>query len=159
MRKYKRIGVIILVILNRTRMASKHIRSIVLDNKGDYDAIANLYYEDYQKHNTSELIYVGGKSGKIYCLTYDYNITLSDSEYISYQNVYGSFNLDGKSLEFVCTYETFVSFCTVNGRASIVYSANDEKPSYITSPNEEKKKVAVRKIADRWYYVYDNGWS
>lgn len=165
MKKYIKIGMIvllfilILIIWIRNLPAPKHIRNMVLDNKNDYETIAKICYEDYQKHTMRKLVYLSEKNSGIYCIEYNYYIILNDSERVGYQNVYDNFNLDGKPLEYFCVYDTFVSFCIVNGRESIIYSVDDKRPSYIKGPGERKKKIAIRKIKKHWYYAYDNGWS
>ena len=67
--------------------------------------------------------------------------------------VLSTFNLDGKGLETIYVYDTFVSFKIVNGRASFVYSVNGEKPRYVNRPDEGKLRIHVEKIFDNWYYA------
>lgn len=166
MKKYIKISLVILLVLfilviwYRNIPAPKRIKNMVLDNRMDYETIAKICYNDYKNYyNYSNLTYSGGQSGELRCITLDYYIELNYSESASFQKIYDSFLLDNKTLECIRVYDTFVSFCIVNGRESIVYSAENKRPSYINNPNDKNKHIAVEKIADHWYYVYDNGWS
>lgn len=157
MKKYLKYGLfviavlIIIIIWNRNKPAPERIRNMLLDNKDAYDAVARLYYNDYQTHHAGIVAY-----GWSYCITYDHKILLTDEDYLNIQKVADSYNLDNKSWEGVYVYDTFVAFCIVNGRESLVYSVEDKRPTYINRPDDKDKHVTVRKITDHWYYAYDS---
>lgn len=156
MKKYFKFGLFvfaflsIVIIWSTTRPAPEYIQDMVLNNKNDYDTMARLYHNDYQTHNAGIVAYAWSS-----CLTYDHKIILTDEESLSMQKVTDSYYLDKNSWDRVYVYDTFVTFGNINGRESLVYSVEDKRPSYINSPDEKDKHVAVKKITDHWYYVYD----
>ncbi|MCM1399318.1 MAG: hypothetical protein NC225_07555 [Clostridium sp.] len=132
---------------------------MVLDNKHDYDTIAQLYYSDYRKYyaGTGILSYSGGDAHAIRCcsIIFDHKIVLTDEEYSSVQKIATSYRLGKKDWDSVYVYDTFVSFCTENGRESLVYSAKGKRPSYINTPDDDNGIIAVNKITEHWYYMSD----
>lgn len=162
MKKYLKYGLfviavlIIIIIWNRNKPAPERIRSMLLDNKDAYDAVARLYYNDYQTHHAGMLSYSGGNSSRISCDMYHHEIVLTDEECLNMQKVAASYYLDEQFWERVYVYDTFVAFCNINGRESLVYSVEDKRPTYINRPDDKDKHVTVRKITDHWYYAYDS---
>ncbi|MCM1460777.1 MAG: hypothetical protein NC088_11685 [Bacteroides sp.] len=131
---------------------------MVLDNKHDYDTIAQLYYSYYQcDAGAGILSYSGGDCRFIFCYTDPYarEIWLNDEQYSSVQKVDASYRLGKKYWDRVYVYDTFVSFCTENGRESLVYSAKGKRPSYINTPDDDNGIIAVNKITEHWYYMSD----
>ena len=164
MKKYIKIVVIIfimmmiIIIYNRNRHVSKNTRDEFLMNLDDYNTMAEIYYNEYQKYNTGILTYSDAEDGKIYCYNYSYEIVLNDEDTTSCKNACEAYRrLLGRSTDGANVYDTFVSFGMPDGRRAIVYSAKDKRPSYINHPDDGVKPVIVEKITDHWYYVHDNG--
>lgn len=164
MKKYKKIGIIILIIIlimiiyNRNLRVSKNTKDEFLMNLDNYNTMAEIYYNEYQKYNTGVLKYSNAEDGKIYCYNYSYEIVLSDEDTTSCKNACEAYRrLLGRSIDTADAYDTFVSFGMADGRRAIVYSAKDKRPAYINHPDDGIKPVIVEKITDHWYYVHDNG--
>lgn len=162
--KYKKIGLVVLAVLliiviwNRYRPASKRIKDKFLESLNDYNIMAEIYYEDYQKHSTRIMKYTNAESDNIYCYDYGYEIILSDEEIASCKRACEAYRrLLGRSTDGANVYDTFVSFGIAMAGVPIVYSAKDKRPSYINHPDDGVKPVIVEKITDHWYYVHDNG--
>lgn len=166
MKKYYKIilvviAVLIIVVLYKRYLpASKGFRDFFFKNLNDYNTMAEIYYEDYQKENTSEvLIYTDAETGSIYRYRMYVNnieIVLDEKEIASCERACMNYReLIGESIDAVAVYDTFVSFEMRYGYCSIVYSVEDKRPFYINSPNSKDKNVIVRKIANHWYYVYE----
>lgn len=84
-------------------------------------------------------------------------ISLTDKEYQALQTVYDNYNPDKHSLEYIRACDGFAAFCEANGRASFIYSVDDEKPSFVNIPDEAARSIWVEKIADHWYYACQQG--
>lgn len=133
---------------------------VVLEYEDDYNCVAMVYYNDYLKYGPKEgekyAVYSGLYNGRI--LRYsdpEHQIELTDEELVCFQNVYNSYRLDDQPWERVVVYDGFVAFSNVNGRVSIVYSVNDERPKYVNGPLKAPgyNYVGCKKITDHWYYV------
>lgn len=132
--------------------------NIVLENEEDYTKIAEIYYEDFQNNNdtTDRFVYSTGKSGRIFCSTESgyRELDLTDEELASSIVVYASYQMDdNKGLDRIYVYNNFVSFCTVNGCESLVYSVNGKRPKHINTPDENFYHISIFKITDHWYYL------
>lgn len=124
----------------------------------EYSSIANLYYDDYKKYDSEKLIYlVPNKYNDIYtaCITDEckHSLELNEEQRIQYNKIIDSYYLDKQPLEYICVYNGFVSFCNNGGRASYVYSVEDKKPEYISSPNSPYDDIAIKKLSEHWYWV------
>lgn len=80
-----------------------------------------------------------------------YSLTLEQQQ--AFITVKSVFRLDHNSLSYLYVNDNFVSFGILNGRASFVYSASNEKPDFVNFPNEGENKIFVEKITDNWYYT------
>lgn len=164
-KKYKKIGLIALTILVIVVIYKRYLPTSIrfsydfIKHIDDYNVMAEIYYEDYKKNNTNEvLIYTAPESGIIYryrLYVDNIEIVLCDEETESCQRACEHYRkVIGEDIDVVAVYDTFVSFEMRYGYCSIVYSAEDKRPFYINSPNSKDKNVIVRKIANHWYYVY-----
>lgn len=156
--------IIIILLMNKTSNSSSTLLNISSredDFKpliNEYSVIANLYYDDYKKNNSEELIYlVPNKYNDIYtaCITDEcrHSLELNEEQRIQYNKIKDSYYLDKHHLEYICVYNGFVSFCNNGGRASYVYSVEDKKPEYISSPNSPYDDIAIKKLSEHWYWV------
>lgn len=142
--------------------APKHIKNMLLNNKNDFVSIANIYYEDFKKHDDPFLAYSlcykdnGKNLIRCHANGHEHEIILSDREYLAFQNIINKFQLDKHSLEFIYVYDSFVVFGIINKRESLIYSANDKRPLYVNSPDENPKWFNIRKVTDNWYYAFQS---
>jgi len=135
-------------------------KNLIPDHMEEYTQAAKICYEDFIKHDLSQVMYGPAfkKENQFYilpCTTLDnYDIFLNDEEYALFKVVQDTFRLDKQSLYWINVYDTFVSFGTINGRNSYVYSVDGKKPSHVNFPDEKSERaVYTKKITDHWYYV------
>lgn len=147
--------ILINVIIFFERPVISYNKNILLDNECFYSKTAELYYQDYIIRNLNNTFVYFNEDKFITCYTEKYKFELSDEEYDNYKIVYDSYRLDKESLNRIYVYDTFVAFCTINGRTSFVYSVNGQKPKYVNNPEDQKKRIYVEKITDNWYYLCD----
>ncbi len=124
----------------------------------EYTSMAEFYYNDFKKYDAKELIYLvpDNHNDKFtWCITEEnrHSLELSDEQLAAYIRIDNSYYLDKHSLEFICVYDGFVSFCNDGNRASYVYSIDDKKPECISSPDKPYKDIVVKKISEHWYWV------
>jgi hypothetical protein len=177
MKRYiKRIGLTVFFIICITiiwlyfKPAPDYIREPVLENEEDYTRIAELYYDDYlsnyQRLNQDVMAYTIADNSTIgsladayspekgYCDPKDIRwISLDEEETTSANVVIGTYKMmDNKGWEYAFVYDSFVTFCTVNGVESLVYSANGKRPSYVNTPDDDSKHIIVNRISKHWFH-------
>ncbi|NLT08138.1 MAG: hypothetical protein GXY08_01355 [Ruminococcus sp.] len=155
--------VIILIVRHLTDPNLTHLNISSRENEfkplvKEYTSLAEFYYDDFQKYDTEELVYLvpSQKDNAIsWCITekHKHSIELNNNQVDNYTKVKDSYYLDKNHLSYICVYNNCVSFCNDNGRASYVYSVNDKKPEYISSPDNPYNDIVVRKLANNWYWV------
>lgn len=123
--------------------------------KDSYTEIAKLIYNDYTKNHFDGIYSYGINSNKtrIFCYSSNNNLILNNSEYKSLNKILDNFRLDKHSLSRIYAYNKFITFGTESGRASFVYSANDTRPQYVNTPDDNMNHIYIEKIMDNWYYV------
>ena len=124
----------------------------------EYTNIAQSYYNDYSKYNTESLVYsvpTSNSGSSIICYSdqYEHRFDLTADEMNNISAIQKQYRLDKQSLDYIAVYCGFVAFCNNNHRASYVYSLNNQKPEFISTPNNDNKKISVSKITDNWYFV------
>ena len=133
-------------------------RGKVTDNAAAYIMISQVYLDDYKKHD-SNTRYDYSKGYKkddkcfIKCYTGEYIFSI-EIETLTYSKaIEDTYYVDDQFWEYVRVNDNFVVFGNVNGRASIIYSANDKKPSFVDDPNNIDKHIYVEKIAGNLYFA------
>lgn len=93
--------------------------------------------------------------GNPVCITekYDHKLSFTKNELNDLAIIQKSYRLDKQPLDYIAVYNGFVSFCNNNHRASYVYSVNDSKPKYISTPTTSNDRLYISKISDNWYFV------
>lgn len=129
----------------------------ITDNATAYKVLAQLYIEDYKKHASgTSYAYSTGYEGDgecvISCYTGDYIFSIEDEMLAYSKSIENSYYVDEQLWEYVRVNNNFVVFGNVNGRASVIYSANDKKPSFVGDPNEIDKNIYVKRIADNLFF-------
>lgn len=67
-----------------------------------------------------------------------------------------AFNSDLDSNLYSITYRPQrISFGIDNGQYALIYSVDDKKPTFVNTP-DENKKTAVKKVKDNWYHIVIN---
>lgn len=129
----------------------------------EYTQVAEFYYEDYLKYNTNILIYSvpvwnDNTDLDVVCYTegFTHDLVINQELREAFTKITNSYYLDKQHLEYICTYDGFVSFCNNNGRASYVYSINDTEPVYIKNPNESKCDTFVKRLGNGWYFISES---
>lgn len=46
-----------------------------------------------------------------------------------------------------------MSFCTVNGMATYIYSVNNDRANFVNRTDENYKRIYVKKVANHCYYA------
>ncbi len=155
------LAVILFVIIKQSSLTFLNISSREDDFKqlvSEYTSLADFYYDDFKKYAEKKLIYLvpdDHNDKYTWCITegYNHSLELSKNQLKSYVEIDDSYYLDKHSLEYICVYEGFVSFCNDGGRTSYVYSVEDKKPQYISSPDKPYKDICIKKLASHWYWV------
>ncbi len=124
----------------------------------EYTSMAEFYYNDFKKYDAKKLIYLvpDDHNDKFtWCITEEnrHSLELNEEQLAIYIRIDDSYYLDKHSLEYICVYDGFVSFCNDGNRASYVYSIDDKKPEYISSPDNPYKDIVIKKISEHWYWV------
>lgn len=124
----------------------------------EYTSMAEFYYNDFKKYDAKKLIYLvpDDHNDKItWCITEGnkHSLELSDEQFAAYIRIDNSYYLDKHSLEYICVYDGFVSFCNDGNRASYVYSVKGDEPEYISDPDNLYKDIVIKKISEHWYWV------
>lgn len=155
------LSIIIYAICTQSSLTWLNISSREDDFKqliNEYTSIAELYYGDLKKYDAKELLYLvpdDHNDKYTWCITEEYrhSIELSEDQLEKYNKIINSYYLDKHSLEYICVYDGFVSFCNDGSRASYVYSVEGKKPEYITSPDRPYKDICVKKLSEHWYWI------
>ena len=136
-----------------------------LENQKSYSTIAQLIYNNYIEKNLSEdrlyLItersvgYYDKESPDISPNIIYLDLTKEQSEMA--KRIFDSYRLDKHSLDSVWVNKGFVCFGNINGRNSLIYSADDVEPNFVNRPSEKVEHVYIEKICDHWYYACDKG--
>lgn len=164
MKKYKKVVIIVLallfiiIVIYQNNYVSKYKKERFLENIDAYNTLAEIYYEEYQKHSTRILNYSIIEEGTIHCYDYNSDIKLIEEDTKIAQIALDAFK-EGDIIYEICdvyVYDTFVSFCGGDGKESVIYSAKDNKPSYIAYPGADSKKPIIMKITEHWYYAVRN---
>ena len=124
----------------------------------EYTSMAEFYYNDFKKYDEKELIYLvpDDHNDKFtWCITEEnsHSLELNEEQLAIYIRIDDSYYLDKHSLEYICVYDGFVSFCNDGNRASYVYSVKGNEPQYVTSPDNPYKDIIVKKLSEHWYWV------
>jgi len=132
-----------------------------LKNVDSCNRLAEIYYDDYKKNNTDLILtYECIESGTIHCYSYNYDIELSDRDNKICQSAIETMReQNGNSFIYtVYVYDEFVSFCGGDDKESVIYSAEDKWPSYVSYPGGDRRKRAkiIVKITDHWYKAFYN---
>lgn len=145
-------------ILWRKRLYVSYDKNTLIDYKEEYTQIAELCYKDYLQLKKND----GDINRAAYLLSYDRKrlhncisdntIILTNGESQSLQTTDDDFYLAKKKLDFIEVQDNFVAFGIVNGRASFIYSLNDDKPNFVNTANENYQRIYVEKITDHWYF-------
>lgn len=157
------LSVIVIIIFNRKRHVSKYEEEEFLKNLDACNKLAEIYYEDYKKNNTDSILqYSLIESGVIYCNSWDYYIMLSDEYNEICEEAVKSFRKSEavSNIYHIYAYDTFVSFCGGDNKKSVIYSAEDKWPSYVSCPDEtfgKNRSRIILKITKHWYkaYIYE----
>lgn len=154
--------VITFIVIRPYFSASPSIQNMLFENINDYNTMAEIYYNDFLKHDDSFLAYARYYEEndeyvvRCYSKEHEHKIVLSDYEYLACQNVINTFRLDGHPLEFIYVYDSFVVFGIANASETLIYSADNKRPSYVNSPKEKKQWFNIRKVTDNWYYAFNS---
>ena len=145
------------IILYKRNQPPDFIKKMVMDNKTFYDGVADFYYNDFKEHKDGNevLAYSFIDGDTVYCYSdpETRRIHLDDDEVRMFSMVDSSYYVDDKNVERVYVYDDYVSFCNIDGRISIVYSAGNMKPKCVGTPNDQKKNISAVRITENWYYV------
>ncbi len=137
----------------------RHIMDMVLSREDDYNRIAKLIYDDYNDSGQLKSVYPISSDGGLYRLvggTSEYvhiDLELTDIEQRSLNVIVSEFWVCDKGLDAIRAYDKYVSFCTINGMGSVVYSVDGSRPRYVNSPGESRKNIICYKINKHWYYM------
>ena len=132
---------------------------MLTDNEKEYTLIAKTIYEDYKEHKNSEYnIYFVNKNHKrikrIRGSSEKEFLKTDDNVRVAVVVVCDTFSLGNQPLECINAYDNFVSFETLTAGVSLVYSVDDSKPKYISTPDESYNgKVYTKKLLSNWYFV------
>jgi hypothetical protein len=131
----------------------------LLNYEDEYTQIAELCYQDYlqlsENDNIEYSVYLFNLDKKR-LTSYNpekHTISLTDEKYQALKTIYDNYRLDKHDLDFIGACDNFVSFGIANGRASFIYSVNNEKPNFVNRPDDDYKSIWVEKITDHWYYA------
>lgn len=133
-------------------------RENVIDNSAAYIVLSQVYINDFKEHN-SNTRYDYSKGYKnddgyfIKCYTGEYALYLESEIFNCSKTIENTYYVDEQLWEYVRVNENFVVFGNVNGRASIIYSANDIKPSFVDDPNSIDEHIYVEKIVENLYFA------
>lgn len=142
----------------------EHMKNMVLSREDDYNRIAKLIYDDYKNSGELEAVYPISSSGGLYRIdgeSFNYeniDLELNDIEQRSLHIISSEFWVWDKGLDAIRAYDKYVSFCTINGMGSVVYSVDGSRPKYVNAPGESRKNVICCKINKHWYYM-EEGWQ
>ncbi len=151
------ITIAFLIYINRPLPAPERIVTLFETYEEDYTKIAQIYYNDYLTREEDKVAYSTAESGEITCRLQDTDlkkIALTEDETASARRIDDTFSLDGYYWDRVYVYEGFVSFSTVTGHVSLVYSVDGSKPTRINFPDDGFEYiVSDAKITEHWYYM------
>ncbi|MBP3326467.1 MAG: hypothetical protein J6L77_08640 [Coprococcus sp.] len=133
-----------------------------LKNVDACNRLAEIYYDDYKKNNTDLILtYECIESGTIHCYSYNYDIRISSEDEEIFRKALENFRKNEfiNAIYSVYVYDTFVSFCDGDDKESVIYSAEDKWPSYVSYPGGDRRKRSknIIKITDHWYKAYYKG--
>ena len=132
-------------------------KTVFTDHRNSFEIAAKTCIKYHKEDNNDYfwLFCVDDNADSLICYKDDkqqyYALTLEQQQ--AFITVKSVFRLDHNSLSYLYVNDNFVSFGILNGRASFVYSASNEKPDFVNFPNEGKNKIFVEKITDNWYYT------
>ena len=159
------IVVILLIIIKIYRdhpHVSEYEEKEFLKNVDVCNRLAEIYYDDYKKNNTDLILtYECIESGTIHCYSYNYDIRISSEDEEIFRKALENFRKNEfiNAIYSVYVYDTFVSFCDGDDKKSVIYSAEDKWPSYVSYPGGDRRKRAkiIVKITDHWYKAFYKG--
>lgn len=133
-------------------------RKKIIDNATAYIMLSQVYITDYKEHESdSRYDYSKGYKKEegyfIKCYTDEYVFYLEREAFLCSEVIENTYYVDEQCWEYVRVNDNFVVFGNINGRASIIYSANDKKPSFVNDPNSIEKHIYVKKLADHLYFA------
>lgn len=150
--------VVLFVTLTDCSTPISYDKGKVINNSTAYIMLSEVYINDYNEHksNTRYDYSKGYKNDDGYlikCYTGEYDLYL-ESEIFNYSKaIENSYYVDEQFWEYARVNENFVVFGNVNGRAAIIYSANDTEPSFVDDPNSIDNHIYVERIAENLYFV------
>lgn len=128
----------------------------LIEHKDAYTRVAEICYQDYlsssSKDDSEKYFTYIFSVNELYCYNTERALALTDYDLDSMQEVNDTFYLGGKNLDAIRVEENFVTFCTVNGAESYIYSVNNDRPHFVNSSRNNFKKIHVQKVTDHWYY-------
>lgn len=152
--------VIIVLIAAFLKFAEKpavsYEKSMLLDNQNVFETAAQacIEYELEDRVSGEVRIYdVDVDCNNLHSFHHKKDYSLTQEQKQAFQTVDSIFRLDHQGLENIFVVDDFVVFGIVNGGASVIYSASDEKPNFVNSPNEKNEHIFVEKITYNWYYA------
>ena len=132
--------------------------AMLTDYQNSFETAAKTCIEYHEEDDNADdfwLFCVDANADGLICYNDDeqqyYSLTTEQQQ--AFITVKSVFRLDHHGLSYLYANDNFVSFGILNGRASFVYSASNEKPDFVNSPNEEESRIFVEKITDNWYYT------
>lgn len=149
---------IVVFLKIRTKPTISYDKAMLTDYQNSFETAAKTCIEYHKEDDNADdfwLFCVDANADGLICYNEDeqqyYSLTTEQQQ--AFITVKSVFRLDHNGLSYLYVNDNFVSFGILNGRASFVYSASNEKPDFVNSPNEEENKIFVEKITDNWYYT------
>ncbi len=146
--------VVLCVVLTGCSTPVSYDKKKVIDNSTAYIMLSQVYLNDYKEHD-SNTRYDYSKGYKkedgyfIKCYTGEYVFCLESETFDCSKTIENTYYVDDQLWEYVRVNDNFVVFGNVNGRASVIYSANDIKPSFVDDPNSIDEHIYVERIAEK----------
>lgn len=150
--------VVLCMVWTNCSTSISYDRKKVIDNSTAYIILSQVYINDYKEHNPNTR-YDYSKGYKkddgyfIKCYTSEYDFALESETYNCSKAIENTYYVDEQFWEYVRVNDNFVVFGNVNGRASIIYSANDTEPSFVDDPNSIDNHIYVERIAEKLYFA------
>ena len=130
-------------------------------NIEEYTRIMKFIYADFEKCECKVHRYSITNDPMIYeeryngCADYWKTILANNKEYESFLRVKETYRVRKNGFESIFVYENYVVFITeMQNIAALIYSVDDTKPNFVTSPYDNYRRITVKKIADNWYYSH-----
>jgi len=91
------------------------------------------------------------QDGSIVLFGTDFNDVVPENLKDNFEALYYAFSQED-SVAWINYYDNRISYIVDNGTYALVYTYNDERPTFLSSP-DENKSIAVQKIKPHWYHV------